>query len=130
MMRIRYTTYKNSILASAISVIGSIILVVTILGLVRMVIELGFDADIFVVGMFNGAIGVGLQLLGVHISRAKQIKQFQKELKVQGQEVKIAASVEYAISIYNQLPGKEMLAYIGSLNPTAEKRIANSIAKK
>ena len=115
----RITIYKNSVLASLISILGYI----------------------FVIGgicvMFGGEIGGGIVMLIVGIALAmwasaisenKKFKTWKKELQAKGVEAQIRTSTQVAFQVYNAYPRSNTLNYIRSLNPAAAQLIADQIA--
>ena len=119
-MRIPYTSYKNSVLATILSIIGSL------MG--------GFGIMLFVFGIFSllsgkgevifGSIflilpGIAFTVLARHIAERKQMKIISKTLREKGAESEISNSVNLALHVYNQYPTKRMQKYIAGLNPQA-----------
>lgn len=112
--------YKNSFLASIVSIIGCICCVSAIFGCV----EGDPDALILVLP------GIPLMIWGKVISENKRFKKWWKQITDKNLEPQIAASVQTAIAVYNKNPQKRTLKKIEELNPAAAANIRDQLARK
>lgn len=119
MARIRI--YKNSFLASALSILGYIFLVTGIIA--------AFNGEV-VGGIFVVILSIAMMFAAKAISDNKQFKAWKKQVEEKGYVPKIQSSVEVAIQVYNTYPGTKTLAYIRTLNPAAADNIAQQLAAK
>jgi hypothetical protein len=112
--------YKNSFLASVISILGSIVA----LGGIASFED---DPTITVIAVIAG---IALLICGKLISNDKAFKKWWKQVKDAGLEPQIAQNVETAIAVYNKNPNNKTLKKIAQLNPAAAERITALLAAK
>ena len=112
--------YKNSFLASLVSIIGCLI----ILGGIAMFSDSIGGAIAMIV------VGLALAVWGKIISDAKAFKTWWKQVADAGLVPQIAQNTATAIAVYNKNPQKRTLEKIRELNPVAAQQIAASIAAK
>lgn len=112
--------YKNSFLASVVSILGSIIALAGIASAED-------DPAITVVCVIAG---IAMLVCGKLISNDKAFKKWWKQVKDANLEPQIAQSVETAIAVYNKNPQKKTLKKIAELNPAAAEQIERSLAAK
>ncbi len=113
--------YKNSFLASAVSIIGCISILAGIYGIVDETITEGVIAIV---------IGLALAILGKQISDNKAFKTWWKQVTDANLEPQIAQSVNIAIQVYSKNPQKRTLKKIAELNPAAAESIERQLAAK
>ncbi len=113
--------YKNSFLASVVSILGCILVVA---GIVTIQ-----DGD---TGAGIGMIVLSLPFLigGRIISNNKAFKKWWKQVKDANLEPQIAQDVNTAIAVYNKNPQSRTLKMIETLNPAAAEQIRSSTGKK
>ena len=116
---IRY--YKNSLLASIVSIFGCSMILAGIV--------------IFAEGEPSGGaaivvFGFVMALWGKRISNNKAFKQWWKQIQEQNLEPVIAKDLNTAIAIYQKHPKPETLNKIAALNPTFAQYIRENIANK
>lgn len=114
----RVTVYKNSVVASILSVCGY---VAAIAGIIA-----AFSGSV-VAGIISVLAGIGLVFWAAAISQNKQFKIWKNKIEASGLAGRIKADVNTAVMVYNSNPDKKTLAYISQLNPTAGSLIAESI---
>lgn len=125
----RITYYKNSFLASVISILSSL------LGM--------FGGLLLVIAVLDGSFGdipAALACLAVAVcggSLAGRISQnkvntewWQEQIQKQGRESQIAGSVDFCFQVYNANPNQWTLNKIEELNPAAAAQIRQSLAVK
>lgn len=112
--------YKNSFLASVVSILGCI-LVIAGLGISGEG-DLAATAGLII-------CGIPLIIWGKVISNNKAFKKWWKQVTDANLEPQIAQNVNTAITIYNKNPQKRTLKKIAALNPAAAAQIQNSIKK-
>ena len=112
--------YKNSFLASVVSIGGSVLA----LGGIAMINDSETGTGILMI-----VIGIALMICGKLISNDKAFKKWWKQVKNAGLEPQIAQSTETAIAVYNKNPNQKTLKKIAQLNPAAAERIAAEISK-
>ena len=112
--------YKNSVLASIVSILGCLCILVLIMG------------DVYDTGeiVFAVILGVGLLVAGKLISVEKSFKTWWKQIKEAGLEERIKFDAEIARLIYNKNPKKRTLKEIEKLNPAAAQMIRAQLARK
>ena len=112
--------YKNSFLASVVSILGCICIVVILA-----------DIDSYHMDVIVPVIALGIALLigGKLISNHKAFKTWWKQVEKADLIEKIKADTAVAIAVYNKNPKKATLKKIEQLNPAAAQAIRNSIAK-
>ena len=108
--------YKNSFLASLVSIFAS--------GLAMMGILALLDKEILM-GIVFLVISIPLFLLGKQISVRKSFKKWWKNLDESGVIAQAAASREVAIAVYQKNPTKQTLNAIRKINPAAAAAIEN-----
>lgn len=106
--------YKNSFLASVVSILGCILVVAGIVAIQ--------DGD---TGAGIGMIVLALPFLisGRIISNNKSFKKWWKQVKDANLEPQIAQDVNTAIAVYNKNPQGRTLKKIEQLNPAAAEQI-------
>lgn len=112
--------YKNSFLASLVSIIGCIFCLCAILGCV--------DGDPSALVLLLP--GIPLLIWARVISDNKRFKKWWKQVTDANLEPQIAASVQTAIAIYNKNPQERTLKKIEELNPAAAANIRDQLARK
>ena len=112
--------YKNSFLASVVSILGCFLVFAGIAT---------FGDDAFVAVLLI-VIGIAVAIWGKVISSNKAFKVWWKQVEMNNLEPAIAASVETAVAVYKKNPQKRTLKKITALNPEAGRVISASIAKK
>ena len=114
-------TYKNSFLATIVSVLGCALVV---LGIVVFVEDF-FGAVIFVL------MGLALIYWANEISENKAFKKWWKQIKDNDLEPVIAKDLNTAIAVYQKNPQSRTVKKIATLNPSfAEYIEKNIVAKK
>lgn len=113
--------YKNSFLASVVSIIGCIAILAGIYGIAEETVAEGVVAIV---------VGLALAILGKHISENKSFKTWWKQVTDANLEPQIAQSLDIAIQIYNKNPQKRTLKKIAELNPAAAENIEKQLAAK
>lgn len=116
MARIRI--YKNSIVASLLSMCGY--------GLVS-VGTIALFSESVAEGIILVLIGVGLAFWGAKISEKKQFRTWKSKIESDGLDSRIKEDVSIAVMVYNSNPSKRSLAYISQLNPAAGNFITEKI---
>ncbi len=112
--------YKNSLLASLVSIFGCICCISAIVGAVEG------DPDVLVLLL----PGIPLLIWGKTISENKRFKKWWKQIVDNNLEPQIAASVHTAIAVYNKNPQERTLKKIEALNPAAGAQIRAQLAQK
>ena len=112
--------YKNSFLASVVSILGGIIF----FGGLATITENVAGAIALV------AVGVALMIWGRSISKNKSFKKWWKQVEDNNLEPAIARDLNTAITIYQKNPEKRTLKKIEELNPQFATYIRENIAKK
>lgn len=141
MVRMRFTIYKNSALASLISFLSNLVLLGGIWGLVGVVFNV-IDGGLAGVGGIWGllgnalgaiviiAIGIGLKFLAEKIaeraSERKAFKLWTKSLKEKGVLDSLPQSVELCRLIYRANPVRRTIRFIAKYNPLAAAEISES----
>ena len=109
--------YKNSFLASLVSIIGCLMIVGGIAS---------FGADVVTAIIFI-VIGFALAVWGKNISDNKAFKTWWQQVVDAGLVPQIARDTATAIAIYNKNPQNRTLQKIRELNPAAAQQIQASI---
>lgn len=109
--------YKNSFLASVVSILGCI-LVITGIGIAG-------EGDVTATALLI-LCGIPLIIWGKVISNNKAFKKWWKQVTDANLEPQIAQDVNTAIAIYNKNPQKRTLQKIAALNPAAAAQIQAS----
>ncbi len=113
--------YKNSILASIVSILGCLFLVVSIQYLT--------DGEIGE-GIMGVAISAALLIGGKVLSNRKAFKKWWKQVEDANLEPAIREDVNTALQVYQKNPQKRTLKKIAALNPIAAGLIAANKKKK
>lgn len=108
--------YRNSFLASVVSIIGS--------GAAIMAVTMLFSGEILT-GIVFGAIAAGLLYLGKKISEQKSFDKWWKQVEKANLEPEIRRSRDLAVEVYKKNPEPRTLEKIRSLNPDAARYIQN-----
>ena len=112
--------YKNSFLASVVSILGCVFIITGVVGIVEG--EAG--------GIVAMIPGVALAIWGRIISDNKAFKKWWKQVEDKNLEPVIARDLETAIAVYNKNPQNRTIKKIETLNPAFAEHIRKSIAKK
>lgn len=110
--------YKNSFLASLVSIFGCVFVICSI--------SIIFSGEVLI-GIVLILIGVGLLMAASDISDNKQFKKWLKEAQENNIDDVIRSSVADAARMYNLAPGKAMLKYIRGINPEAADAIQKDL---
>ena len=110
----RITVYKNSVLASVVSLCSYGMLALGVMSIMQ---------SEFLMGAIALVIGFALGALGDTISANKRFKTWQADLEAKGLIAEIRQSQDAAIAAYNECAGPKALAYIRTLNPDAADSI-------
>lgn len=113
--------YKNSFLASAVSIIGSALGISGIKAIV---------GGHFAPGITLVIAAVPLLILGRYISNRKSFNTWWKVVADAGLEPQIAQSYSVALRVYRKNPCKRTLKKIAKLNPDAAEAIRQQLADK
>lgn len=108
--------YRNSFLASVVSIFGCVIAV----GGISYIV----DGNGVLAGVVMFVVGIVLAAIGKQISEDKSNKKWLKELQSKGLDGQVRASAEAANQLYNANPCDFTLKYIQSVNPAAAQQIA------
>lgn len=118
MARIYVNIYKNSVLASILSIVGTVFLLLNVGMFISELVKGSFDfAKDFPVVILYTLIAILLLWLAKYISERKEFKQFVKYVKQNHLEQEIAGSIEAALKLYRAYPTKLVKKYITKLNP-------------
>jgi hypothetical protein len=112
--------YKNSFLASVVSILGCVLVIAGL----SMFGEGETAAAILLI-----VCGVPIAICGKIISNNKAFKVWWKQVTDANLEPKIAQDINTAVAIYNKNPQKRTLQKIETLNPAAAAHIRQSIKK-
>lgn len=110
----RFTIYKNSVLATLLSIFSNILLLVGVVSIFSGAIP---------VSIFLIAIGIGMNIWASNIADKKSFKAWVKKLKENGVEAQMAQMPAVAFAVYKANPKKDTLKYIASVNPYAASEI-------
>ena len=113
--------YKNSFLASVVSILGCICILCVVLEFDSYELSESIPAII---------IGVALLIWGKVISNNKAFKKWWKQVEDAGLEEPLKTDIGLAQSIYSKNPIKATLKKIESLNPAAAEVIRQQTGKK
>ena len=113
--------YKNSVLASIVSVLGCIVLAV-------MFADASYYEAYEIALMV--IVGGGLLVGGKLISMEKSFKTWWKQVKEMGLEEQLKTDVQLAQTIYSKNPKKRTLKEIAKFNPAAAEMITAQTVKK
>ena len=112
-----FVFYKNSFLASVLSILGCVCI------LVVAVDFSSYSADVIVPAITGG---IALMICGKLVSNEKVFKTWWKKVKEAGLEEKIKTDVETAKYVYSKYPKNRTLKEIAKLNPEAAELIRSS----
>ena len=112
--------YKNSFLASLVSILGGIIF---FSGLACITEDVAAAIGL-------AAVGVAMMIWGRSISKDKAFKKWWKQIEDNHLESAIAQDLNTAITIYQKNPDKRTIKKIEELNPQFATYITENIAKK
>lgn len=130
MARISYTVYKNSVLATIISLLSRITALFGFAMAIGGVMGgefgmLGGGAALFVI------FGIGGGVLAENINiQQSNVKWWKEAIVKQGWEAQISNSVEVCFQVYNANPRPWPLNKIRELNPSAAAQIQQALAAK
>ncbi|MBQ8797010.1 MAG: hypothetical protein IJZ56_02315 [Oscillospiraceae bacterium] len=113
--------YKNSFLASVLSVLGCVFIMVILVDIDS------YHMDVIVPVL---AMGIALLIGGKLISVNKSFKTWWKQVVDLGYDEQMKTDVNLAVAIYKKNPKKATLKKIEQLNPMAAEMIRTSFAKK
>lgn len=126
MARIRITYYKNSVLASAISVISSIMGCIGGLILAVAILDGSFDVVLPALGILALALGGGI--LASRISANKtNTSWWNEQIHSKNLEREIVNSVNFCFQVYNANPCVWTLNKIETLNAGAAAQIRQAL---
>ena len=114
----RITIYKNSVLATLMSLAGGFMVAMGVVGLF---------SQMYVPGVVMLLIGFVLSVWASSVSENKRFKQWKKNLALKGLVSEIQRSEATAFAAYNTCPSPQALAYIRTLNPAAADKIAQKL---
>ena len=115
-MRIRFTIYKHSILATIISIFSMLFLII---GVMLLFVEPSSEFS-----------GIGEKILAGKINENKKFSKWKKNIEKSGADLLISASVKDAVAAYNNCKGEKALEYIKTLNPQAGMIIDEELNKE
>ncbi len=108
--------YRNSILASIISIFGCVSIIISI-----PEIAVAWPATI---------IGLGMCILGKKISDIKAFKTWWDTIIGTGRATRMRTERNICVEVYNENPGKHTLKKIREINPEAAGWIEQQILQK
>ena len=108
--------YKNSLLASVLSILGCVL--VMLLFLEGGSYTLGENALLVI-------FGGGLLISGKLVSNEKNFKKWWKQVKDAGLEEQIRSNAQVALKIYEKNPKNRTIKEIAKLNPQAAEMLRN-----
>lgn len=120
MARVRATVYKNSILASIVSIYGSLCVFAGVSLITQSILACIL---VIVYGAFHC-------WLGAYISERANYKAWKKEIEKKVDIERIKKEIYFAVKVYNTNPCNMVLKYIRNLNPEAAEYIKQRIAEK
>ena len=112
--------YKNSFLASIVSIFGCALVTVAVIGLL--------DGD--TEGLVAIIPGIALAIWGRVISDNKAFKKWWKQVEDNNLESAVATDLNTAVAVYSKNPQERTIRKIESLNPSFAAYIRQNIAKK
>ena len=112
--------YKNSFLASIVSILGCILII-------GAIANFGDDPAMAVCYIL---IGVALAIWGKLISDNKSFKKWWKQIEDNNLEAAVAKDLNIAIAIYRKNPHRRTIKKISTLNPTFAEYIRQNIASQ
>lgn len=110
--------YKNSFLASVVSIFGCVFVITAISGC----LEGEYAALLLAIP------GIALLIWARKISHDKEFKKWWQQIIDNNLQPQIATSVQTALAIYNKNPQERTLKKIAELNPAAAQHIRQSLA--
>lgn len=129
MARVRIVTFQNSILASLIGLVASIVQL-TAAGIVFLSIISVFNgmailecAAVLLVGLMIEGVGIGLLFLAKYVNRKAEFRKWRD--RYTGLERKIATTPEYALEVYLTSQTPDAYAFVTKLNPQVKVLIAD-----
>ena len=114
--------YKNSFLASVVSIVGCVMI---LLG-----ITMAIQEEEILIGIVLGIAGLAFAIWGKKISEDKAFKKWWQQVIDNNLEPQIAQSEAVAFNVYNKNPQKRTLKKIAALNPRAAASIERALAAK
>lgn len=117
MARVPITIYKKSFLASFVSIVGSIMMV---LGICLLFEEL-------VAGIICTVIGIGFLLWAPIISERKLFKLWIKDLKTKGVIDMLPSSRDLCLQMYQANPKKRTIKFIAKYNPSIAVELSSAL---
>ena len=111
-----FVFYKNSFLASLLSILGCICILVVAADFSY------YSADVIVPAITGG---IALMICGKLVSKEKSFKTWWKTVKAAGLEEQIKNDANIARIIYEKNPKKRTLKEIAKLNPAAAEMLAS-----
>lgn len=118
--------YKNSILATLVSIIGCAF----VFGGIAMVIEDGWsDSETMSIAIIMIVSGLALAFLGKYISNNKAFKKWWKQIEENNLEADIAQNLNTAIIVYQKNPQRRTIKKIATLNPAFAEYIEKNTSK-
>lgn len=115
-----YFWYKNSFLASIVSMFGGACIVTAIGSFAA-----GPGPAILMI-----LLGIVLMAWGKSISDDKAFKTWWKQIEDNNLQPQIAQSAQFALEVYNKNPQERTLKKIAELNPSAAEQIRAALAAK
>ena len=112
--------YKNSFLASVVSIFGCV--------LAMSGIGMFAEETVAAVGLI--VVGVAMVFWGKVISNNKAFKKWWKQVKDNNLESAVASDLNTAITVYQKNPQERTIKKIGTLNPAFAAHIRQYVAKK
>ena len=119
MARVPITIYKKCFLATLVSIIGSIMLLIGICML--------FEEPVG--GIICGVIGVAFLLWAPRIAESKRFKLWIKDLEKQGVIAQLPSSKELCMQMYQAYPNKKTIGFIAKYNPSVAEELASQLKK-
>ena len=119
MARVRIKFYKNSFLASLISIFGSMMIALGICLLFE-------DLTAGIIFVVSGAV---FSLWASAISERKRFKLWIKDLKKKGAIEQLSSSRELCWQMYQANPNKRTIKFIAKHNPVVAEEILSSLKK-
>ncbi len=119
MAMVPVTIYKKSFLASLVSIVGSIMLLLGI----------GLLFEETVAGIICAVIGVAFMLWAPIISERKLFKLWIKDLKNKGVIDQLSSSNELCMQMYKANPNKRTIKFIAKYNIAAAETISSALEK-
>ncbi len=117
-MKVPIRIYKNSFLASTLSILSSLTMIICVAAFLgRAILE----------GILLLILGVALLFAAEYVSEKKCFKLWIRKLEANGMLAKVAEDNSAAVAMYNANPKKMTLAYIQKLNPDAAAIIAREL---